>query len=82
MLPDVRQDLFGGVGFQLDGVVIDGHIVEVLQDKGVAVFDAAGQHAGEEKTQVFKFGAKMGGQGVGEVQIQMDGFDFLQAKFF
>ena len=46
---DMGQDLFGDGALQLDGVVIDGHVVYILQYEGVTVFEAAGQRAAEKK---------------------------------
>ena len=67
MLLDMCQDLFGDVGFQLDGFVIDGDVVEVLQDEGVAAIDASRQYACEKEPQVFKFTAEVRGERIGEV---------------
>ncbi|MHC4106291.1 MAG: hypothetical protein ACYSR9_15210 [Planctomycetota bacterium] len=73
----MAKNLFGDVGLQLDVVVIDGHVIQILQNQCIAVFETPRQHTAEKKAEFFKLSAEMGGSRIGKIYIQMDNLDFF-----
>ncbi len=66
---------------ELDLVVVQGDVVQILQDKGLDAVDP-GEDAGKEKAQGFAVGDQGRGGGPAQVKLQVDDLEAGETEIF